>query len=70
MRLEDSGLLGVGKGKDEISFEYILKVDNNWEQFKSLYGKKLRSVVVREVEKMLLCRDPKGGFATYICTSC
>ena len=70
MRLEDSGLLGVGKGKDGISFEYILKVDNNWGQFKSLYGKKLRSVVVREVEKMLLCRDPKGGFATYICTSC
>ena len=70
MQLEDAGLFGVGKGKDDFTFDYILKVDNNWGQFKSLYGKNLRPVVIKEVEKMLLCRDPKGGFATYLCLSC
>ena len=70
MRLEDRGLFSAGNGNEGISFEYILKVDNNWERFKVLYGKRVRSVVIKEVEKMLLCRDPKGGFATYICTSC
>lgn len=27
-------------------------------------------MVIREVEKMFLCRDPKGRFVTYLCTSC
>lgn len=27
-------------------------------------------MVIREVEKMLLCRDPDGGFATFLCTWC
>lgn len=70
MHLEDTGLFEVGKGRDDLTFDYILKVDNNWKQFKTLYGKKLRPIVIKEVEKMLLCRDPKGGFATYICISC
>jgi len=68
MRLEDKGIFNSGKAG--LSFEYILKVDNNWQGFKAVYGKKLRPVVIREVEKMLLCRDPKGGFATYLCSSC
>ena len=68
MRLEDKGIFNSGKAG--FSFEYILKVDHNWQGFKAVYGKKLRPVVIREVEKMLLCRDPKGGFATYLCTSC
>lgn len=70
MRLEDTGLFKGNGGKDSLSFEYILKVDNNWGQFKVLYEKELRPVVIKEVEKMLLCRDPRGGFATYLCTFC
>ena len=69
MRLEDTGLFKI-RDKDDLTFDYILKVDNNWKQFKALYGKKIRPIVIKEVEKMLLCRDPKGGFATYLCTFC
>lgn len=53
-----------------ITFEYILRKDSNWEQFKSLYGNKLRPVIIKEVEKMLNCCNPKGGFATFICLHC
>ena len=53
-----------------ITLEYILRKDNNWEQFKSLYGNKLRSVIIKEVEKMLNCCKPKSGFATFICLNC
>jgi hypothetical protein len=70
MQLEDTRLFRVSRGKGELSFDYILKVDNNWQEFKALYEKELRPVVIKEVEKMLLCRDPKGGFATYLCTCC
>lgn len=53
-----------------LSFEYILKADNNWILFKSLYSHKLRPETIQEVEKMLLCCNPKNGFATFICTHC
>lgn len=69
MKLEGTGFLGIS-GKNGLSFESILKVDNNWEEFKALYGHELRPVVIKEVEKMLLCGDLKGGFATFLCTSC
>lgn len=56
--------------KKELSFEYILKVDNNWLLFKELYKDELSDDVIREAEKMLKCRTPECGFATYICTNC
>lgn len=57
-------------GNSSLSFEYILKTDNNWTLFKSLYSHKLRPDIIQEVEKMLLCCNPKNGFATFICTHC
>jgi hypothetical protein len=54
----------------EITFEYILRADNNWKQFKSLYGNQLRPVIIDEVEKMLKCCTSQNGFATYICLYC
>lgn len=53
-----------------LSFEYILKTDNNWTLFKSLSAHKLRPETIQEVEKMLLCCNPQNGFATFICTHC
>lgn len=54
----------------ELSFEAILKKDNNWNLFKELYRDKLPENVIRETEKMLNCCTPECGFAKYICPSC
>ena len=53
-----------------ISFESILKKDNNWLLFKELYKDELSQDLIKEVEKMLICCTPAGGFATYICLHC
>lgn len=58
------------KSNNQLSFKYILTTDNNWTFFKSMYHKELREDVIQEVEKMLICCNPKNGFATYICPNC
>ena len=54
----------------ELSFEYILKSDNNWLLFKELHKDSLSHDTTHEVEKMLVCCSPACGFATYICPDC
>lgn len=54
----------------ELSFESILKKDNNWLLFKQLYKDKLPENVIRETEKMLACCTPECGFAKYVCPHC
>ena len=54
----------------ELSFEYILKQDNNWLLFKELYRTELSNDTIHEIEKMLKCRISAGGFATYLCPEC
>jgi uncharacterized protein (DUF983 family) len=54
----------------ELSFEYILKQDNNWLLFKELHRDELSDDIIHEVEKMLKCRTREGGFATYLCPEC
>lgn len=53
-----------------LSFESILKKDNNWILFKQLFKDELSQDTIHEVEKMLNCCTPECGFATYICTYC
>jgi hypothetical protein len=54
----------------ELSFESILKRDNNWLLFKQLYKDKLPENVILETEKMLACCTPECGFAKYACPHC
>lgn len=54
----------------ELSFEYILKKDNNWLLFKELYKDELSPDLIYEVEKMLKCCSSECGFAKYICPHC
>lgn len=55
---------------EELSFESILKRDNNWLLFKELYKDELSEDIIHEVEKMLKCCTPECGFAKYICPHC
>lgn len=55
---------------EKLSFEFILKHDNNWILFKELYKDELSQDLIKEVEKMLTCCTPEGGFATYLCLHC
>jgi len=51
------------------SIKNILLDNNNWEKYKLLHSG-LDKWKVREIEKMLLCRDPKNGFHAYYCKDC
>jgi len=42
----------------------------NWEAFKAKHGKKIRPVVVKEVEKFKDCGNPKKGFTLLVCEGC
>ncbi len=37
---------------------------------RDIIGKPLRQEEIEEVEKMLRCKDPRYGFATYVCLGC
>ena len=54
----------------DLTFESILKRDNNWTLFKELYKDQLPKNVIHETEKMLNCCSKDCGFATYICPHC
>ena len=43
---------------------------NNWEQFVEKYGKRIRPVVLKELEKFRKCGDPKSGFKLLVCEGC
>lgn len=43
---------------------------DNWERYKKAYEGQVTAQQIAEVEKMLGCRDPRNGFATYICLDC
>ena len=42
----------------------------NWEAFKAKHGKKIRPVVVKEVEKFKDCGNPQKGFTLLVCEGC
>jgi hypothetical protein len=57
---------------ETISGHYTLKqifeANNNWSNFVAKHRDDLRPVIIKEVEKMLACRDPeKSGYHKYIC---
>jgi hypothetical protein len=52
------------------TFKRIVQDRDNWERYKRVYAGQATAHQLAEVEKMLGCRDPKKGFATYICLNC
>ena len=44
--------------------------NDNWERFKKKHGRKIRPVVIEEVEKFLHCGDLSNGFRVFKCEAC
>lgn len=44
--------------------------NHNWERFKKKHKKKIRPIVIREVEKFLHCGDLSNGFRVFKCEAC
>ena len=60
-------------GKMKLTLAQIFLMDSNWKVFKErrgIIGKPLRNEEIEELEKMLRCKDPRYGFATYVCLDC
>jgi len=57
-------------GTMTLTFKRILELDGNLEKYKEEYEKSITKSQIEEIEKMLECRDPKKGFATYLCLQC
>jgi hypothetical protein len=44
--------------------------NQHWEKFKSKYGRKIRPIVIKEVEKFPDCGNAKKGFKLFVCEGC
>lgn len=42
----------------------------HWDRFVEKHGKRIRAVVIKEVEKFRKCGDPRSGFSMLVCEGC
>ncbi|MFD1068295.1 IS91 family transposase [Oceanobacillus locisalsi] len=42
----------------------------HWESFKKKQGRRIRAIVIKEVEKFRDCGNPKNGFKLFVCEGC
>lgn len=50
--------------------EIFFDENQHWESFKRKYGKRIRPIVTKEVEKFRDCGDMKKGFKLFVCEGC
>lgn len=55
---------------EQWTFKRIVQDRDNWERYQEEYEGQVTPHQLAEVEKMLGCRDPRNGYATYICMAC
>lgn len=53
-----------------ILWQILFDSRDNWHKFVDKYGKRIRPVVLKEVEKFHNCGDPKQGFKLFVCEGC
>jgi hypothetical protein len=53
-----------------LTAKHIFEVNLNWAGFRLAEKDNLRDVEIKEVKKMLSCKDESRGFFTYECESC
>jgi len=50
--------------------EIFFDQHNHWDKFLNKHKSKIRSVVIKEIEKFRSCGDPKRGFKLLVCEGC
>jgi hypothetical protein len=55
---------------EQWTFKRIVLAGDNWERYQRAYAGQVLSEQLAEVEKMMGCRKPRNGYATYICLNC
>jgi hypothetical protein len=53
-----------------LTVRHIFEDNHNWAVFRLAEKDNLRDVEIKEVNKMLSCKDESRGFFTYECESC
>ena len=53
-----------------LTVKRIFEDNHNWDMFRLAESANLRDVEIKEVEKMLSCKDESRGFFVYRCESC
>jgi len=63
-------LLSPDNPSGSITVRHIFDDNDNWARYRFHHGDNLRSVEVREVDRMLHCHDDGRGFFVYQCPHC
>lgn len=66
----DKGFANCREMKHNIIWRIFFDEKQNWERFVEKYKKRIRPVVLKEVEKFHHCGDPKYGFKLFVCEGC
>lgn len=56
--------------KKNILKQILFDKNQHWESFKKQHGERIRSVVIKEVERFRDCGNPKNGFKLFVCEGC
>ena len=56
--------------QNNILWRIFFDIHNNWDKFVGVYRKRIRDVVLKEVEKFRHCGDLKHGFRLLVCEGC
>lgn len=65
------GMISQGfKSTPQFSVKDIFLDNHNWDVYKHRHRDELRKVEIKEVEKMLSCKDGSHGFFVYYCPVC
>ncbi len=58
------------KNNENILKQIFFDKNRNWETFVKIHGKRIRKVVIDEVEKFRVCGEKEGGFNLFACDCC
>lgn len=57
-------------GQDNILREIFFDKNSHWDNFISKYGKRIRSIVLKEIDKFRWCGQKEAGFTLFACPVC